>query len=243
MVFKKGNVPWNKGKTGLFHHTEEFKQQQRERMIGRTYGGFKKGHIPWHKGKTGVYSREVLDKKRERMLGNKRWLGRKHTEETKRKISEEGKKRITSEETKQKLRQYKGERASFYGRKHTEETKQKMRVARVNRPPFPKRDTSIEKVLHTLLGELELSYEKHINVCDVAQPDIVFPKERLAVFADGDYWHSKEFKNGMAWEKDRRQDKTLRENGWTVLRFWGSEINANPEQCIAKIVFEVNKCQ
>ena len=33
--FKKGNIPWNKGKKGLQFHTEEWKEKQRERMLKR----------------------------------------------------------------------------------------------------------------------------------------------------------------------------------------------------------------
>jgi hypothetical protein len=65
------------------------------------------------------------------------WYGRKHTEETKNKISKSltgenhnfyGKRH--KEETKQKMSENKkGEKNSFYGRKHTEESKRKMREA------------------------------------------------------------------------------------------------------------------
>lgn len=44
---------------------------------------FTKGHIPWHKGRTGVYTEETLQKIGE----SKGFTGRKHTEETKRKMS------------------------------------------------------------------------------------------------------------------------------------------------------------
>lgn len=48
MTFKKRNSPWNKGKVGLQHHTEEFKKKMSERMKGKKYG---LGHTPWNKGK------------------------------------------------------------------------------------------------------------------------------------------------------------------------------------------------
>ena len=34
----KGQVPWNKEKTGLFSHSDETKQKMRKRMMGNTYG-------------------------------------------------------------------------------------------------------------------------------------------------------------------------------------------------------------
>lgn len=45
------------------------------------------------------------------------------------KISESQKGKIVSEETKQKLRQYRGEKSSFYGKHHSEETKRKLHNA------------------------------------------------------------------------------------------------------------------
>lgn len=66
-TFKKGNIPWNKGKTGTIRHTDEFKEKKREQMKGNAYSvgktpwnkglhynighKFKKGNIPWNKGK------------------------------------------------------------------------------------------------------------------------------------------------------------------------------------------------
>jgi lysyl-tRNA synthetase class I len=41
------------------------------------------------------YSEETRNKMSEALKGNKRWLGKHHTEETKRKISESQKKRLS----------------------------------------------------------------------------------------------------------------------------------------------------
>jgi len=37
MVFKKGSIPWSKGKKGLWHHTEEFKRKLSERVKGKPF--------------------------------------------------------------------------------------------------------------------------------------------------------------------------------------------------------------
>lgn len=74
------------------------------------------------------------------------------------------------------------------------------------------------------------------------RPDIVFPKYRLAVFCDGDFWHGRDLKhrlekltrghNAAYWtakvqrnvERDRQNTSALGAAGWYVLRFWESEV-------------------
>jgi len=61
--------------------------------------------------------------------GKKPWLGRKHSEESKRKMSESWKGRKISEDTKRKMSESKkGAKNSFYGKKHSEETLEKLRT-------------------------------------------------------------------------------------------------------------------
>lgn len=82
----------------------------------------------------------------------------------------------------------------------------------------------------------------------VGKPDIVFKKSKVAVFADGDFWHGRSFQNWEHklpdfWKKkirsnigrDRRYGRTLRKQGFKVLRFWGSEIKKHPDRVREKI--------
>lgn len=163
-------------------------------------------------------SEEIRQKISATMTGRKRgppWCaGKKLTEEHRRNISEGSKGKIISEITRQKLREIHIKRLPTYS-------------------DF--RNTSIEISLQKELNNRNIIYKTHLPVCKVCVPDIVFPGKKIAIFADGDYWHSKEFKNGASWERDRRQDKTLGENGWRVLRFWGHEIRENVEKCVDSI--------
>jgi DNA mismatch endonuclease (patch repair protein) len=66
------------------------------------------------------------------------------------------------------------------------------------------------------------------------RPDFVFPKEKLAVFVDGCFWHgcpkhaTWPKNNADFWRKkiegnrarDRLQNRLLRAKGWRVLRIW-----------------------
>jgi len=78
----------------------------------------RKGIKAWNEGIK--HSEEAIDKMKAAKAKYKPWLGRKHTEEQKRKIGEANSKRIVTDETKQKLREIN------LGRKQSEETKKKI---------------------------------------------------------------------------------------------------------------------
>lgn len=66
------------------------------------------------------------------------------------------------------------------------------------------------------------------------KPDFVFPRQRVAVFVDGCFWHGHPTKcriprmNRAYWIKkiernrvrDRKVTRTLKEKGWKVVRIW-----------------------
>ena len=59
MAFKKGCIPWNKGKKGIMPEPWN-KGKHIQTNTGRT--NFKKGQIAWNKGKKGIYSKKTKDK-------------------------------------------------------------------------------------------------------------------------------------------------------------------------------------
>ena len=81
------------------------------------------------------------------------------------------------------------------------------------------------------------------------KPDFVFPKQRVALFVDGCFWHMcpKHFNmpqnNRAFWEKKLLGNKvrdgvvvrTLRQGNWKVVRIWEHEL-ASPEQVVKKLV-------
>lgn len=204
--------------------------QETRRKISKANMGNQNGQ--YHKGR--ICSKETIRKmslaakERFKNPANHPRYGVHLSEETKRKISLHHKKYYKNPEN-----------HGMYGKHHSVEAKQKMREKRLQYV-FPIKDTSIEIVLREELDRRGIEYETHCPVCGICQPDIVFSESKIAVFADGDYWHSKEFKDGKVWERDRKQDMILEQNGWKVLRFWGSEINENAEKCINKIMLNLN---
>lgn len=72
------------------------------------------------KGRKRIFSKEWIDKIR---LSS---TGRKHSDDTKNKISMALKGKPKSNEHKRKLSEYSGEKASWFGRKHTNEERQKI---------------------------------------------------------------------------------------------------------------------
>ncbi len=108
------------------------------------------------------------------------------------------------------------------------------------------KDTAIEKTLRKELWSRGLRYRK--NAKDVpGKPDIVFKGGKVAVFCDSEFWHGHDWKhrkedlktNREFWvdkiehnmERDKEVNRILRDDGWTVLRFWGKEITKNPSEC------------
>jgi DNA mismatch endonuclease (patch repair protein) len=81
-------------------------------------------------------------------------------------------------------------------------------------------------------------------------PDFVFREARLAVFVDGCFWHGcpehsqHAVKSGEYWRKklmgnkarDRLVTRTLRREGWQVLRIWEHELKRkNQSRCLRRI--------
>lgn len=73
----------------------------------------------------------------------------------------------------------------------------------------------------------------------VGRPDFVFPRQRLAVFVDGCFWHgckihgTQPSSNQVYWlqklqnnkTRDRLVNRELRKQGWIVLRVWHHELS------------------
>ncbi len=109
------------------------------------------------------------------------------------------------------------------------------------------KDTTIEILLRKELWKRGLRYRK--NVKDIyGKPDIVFKRKKLAVFADSEFWHGKQLLEGKYipktntdfWvnkitrtiERDKEVNKKLKSEGWTILRFWETDIRKDVCECV-----------
>lgn len=115
-----------------------------------------------------------------------------------------------------------------------------------------KKDTSIEVLFRKALWHKGVRYRKNVKSI-IGTPDVVIKKYRLVVFCDGDFWHGKEYHGVKShkkfWdekikrnrERDLEYTIRLRDEGWTVLRFWESDIRNDVDGCVDKVVSEVRR--
>ena len=106
--------------------------------------------------------------------------------------------------------------------------------------------SKIETLLMKELWSRGLRYRKNVSRI-FGKPDIAFIGKKIAVFCDSEFWHGynweerkNDFKsNREFWipkiERNIERDKIVRakleEDGWTVIRFWGTEIEKNLKEC------------
>lgn len=84
------------------------------------------------------------------------------------------------------------------------------------------------------------------------RPDVSIIKYKLAIFIDGDFWHgynweerkqniksNREFwfpKIARNMQRDREVNQELKDLGYTVFRFWESEIKTDLDKCINDVM-------
>ena len=108
------------------------------------------------------------------------------------------------------------------------------------------KDTTIEILLRKELYKRGLRYQKNVQTI-YGKPDIVFKGKKLVVFADSEFWHGKKLREGKSipktrteyWvtkitrnmERDKEVDLQLKSEGWTILRFWETDIRKDVSAC------------
>ncbi|MFG2043997.1 very short patch repair endonuclease [Dactylosporangium sp. NPDC048998] len=104
-----------------------------------------------------------------------------------------------------------------------------------------KADTGPEIMLRRALHALGARFRLHRHIARGCTPDLVLPGRRIAVFVDGDYWHSCPAHgrrtpfvgpNAQLWtekmrhnrERDARSTRLAEQAGWQVVRVWECRI-------------------
>ena len=115
-------------------------------------------------------------------------------------------------------------------------------------------DTKIEVLLRKALWHHGYRYRKNYKTLP-GKPDIALTKYKIAIFCDGEFFHGKDWEvlkprlekgnNSEYWvskisrnrQRDDEINKKLLYMGWTVIRFWGKDIQKNVDECV-KVVDE-----
>ena len=186
---------------------------------------------PWNKGKTGLQIawNKGLDKSDSRVLQYSNSMT-----STIRKQFKNGRKQyIHTTETNNKMRDAKlGDKnpSKHWSPKQRDNARKvAMRVIK----SMKWKATSIEKKLWKELESMEIIFYKNYHLKNRTIPDAYIPEKKIAIYADGDYWH-----NLPNWkERDIKINAWLLENGYRVVRLWEHEINSEqfPELLRMKI--------
>ena len=269
LVKMRGKIPWNKNKTKKTDsrvkkiseavtgrkHTEESKRKiraARARQVFTEETRRKRGEsVKRHIAKYGVSA----EHRKKIGLAHK---GKKHSGESKKRMSEGQKKRYADG-----AEPWNKGKTGIY----SAEVIEKMKERRAKQK-FPSKDTVPEKFLQELCSTAGMGFYKHKNFnLGFQRHDVdLFIEPNICLEVDGDWPHanpkpftlrgrsqypgfkandiirnvSRTRKKALLakdiWETDRRQTEALTQLGNIVIRFWQTELEQNPQKCLEKII-------
>jgi DNA mismatch endonuclease (patch repair protein) len=112
-----------------------------------------------------------------------------------------------------------------------------------------RKNSDIELLVFRELLKRGIKFKKHCRQLP-GTPDVAFPKSKVAVFIDGDFWHGYRYPawrrkiTAVYWRRkiqsnrsrDQRNFALLRRKGWKVVRVWGHQIKADLPAVVSKII-------
>lgn len=110
--------------------------------------------------------------------------------------------------------------------------------------------TSLEKRMESILRSLGIMYQNQPNL--QGHPDFRISGTNVLIFCDSSFWHGRREKEitGNAFKKNRefwrekltenrkrdnRNNRALRKSGWSVQRFWDTDILKKPDKVINRL--------
>lgn len=175
--------------------------------------------------------------------------GHKHTVETKLRISLGVKRNYASmpPERKKEMHQktadsQRGTQRSEKGRENIRKSlnteKERTRRREAALLAFPKllaaqrrKSTRCEIALYAILDDLSIPYQKQYALGRISIPDAVDVANKIAFYADGNYWHNLPSYR----ERDARIAIQLDQIGYRVLRYWESDLLRHPQKVRADL--------
>ena len=129
---------------------------------------------------------------------------------------------------------------------------------RRNMQAIKSKDSKIEFILRRALYHKGYRYRKNSSQV-YGHPDILFIKEKIAIFCDSEFWHGYDWENrkndfksnqdfwiskiARNMERDREVNQYLEHEGYIVIRFWGSQIKSDLESVIDRIEYAIKSCR
>jgi len=117
-------------------------------------------------------------------------------------------------------------------------------------------ETKSEIFFRKILWSQGIRYRKNNNKI-LGKPDVSIKKYKIAIFIDGEFWHGYDWKkkkekiktNRNYWipkiekniERDKINNFILKKEGWSVFRFWESEIKTKPQKCVKKVLMSIKE--
>jgi DNA mismatch endonuclease (patch repair protein) len=115
-----------------------------------------------------------------------------------------------------------------------------------------KPELTFRKALYASGYRYRIDYKKLIG-----KPDIALNKYKTVIFIDGEYWHGYNWKerkpkiktNREFWiakiernmQRDEEVNEALEQMGYTIFRFWESEVKKELDRCLNEVLKHLKK--
>src|SRR5690625_1989088 len=97
--------------------------------------------------------------------------------------------------------------------------------------------TSIEIAMAEELSKRGIKYVEQYRIGNRYVSDFYLSDHNIIIECDGDYWHTLP----EVITRDKRKNADIKARGYSLYRFWESEINESVEACVDIILAEINE--